>query len=253
MATKTTAAPKTEKVKVTYAAPTVDEKAIVKKSTDLSDEITALVVKDQATYTLAGQSRAKLQEYIEWLGNFYGPSKKALNAAVTTIRNEEKRVIGPRMTFAEKLLEDLNTKMSNFLLEDDKRIRREAAEEKARQDKEAAKLLARAEKAEDKGKDDKAETLREQAAAVAAAPIEIKKAVTFSGTGTWAKDDISVEVLDSRAFMEHLFSAKVDISTLIEWKVKNLKDYVKKFSIPQGKDVQEVPGLKIEKKKIIAG
>jgi hypothetical protein len=114
-ATKKPASPKALSTSVIVAPPNIDEKALTKQAEMLSTQINTIAVKDQATYNLASQALISVKQWIAQLEGHFGPSKKALNAAVLNLRNEEKRLIGPRLAFAEQLERSIKSKMSTFL------------------------------------------------------------------------------------------------------------------------------------------
>ena len=240
------------------SSPQVDEKALIETGLKLQAEVTALAITNQEGYNTAALERSKIKQHISYLEGIFGPSKAALNSAVAKLRAEEKRVIGPRLTFTNTLLDSLNASMSTWLIAEERRVKQEKEEadrlEAKRVAEEKAKLEKKAVKAEEKGKDTQAEALREQAASVAFVPAPVKQAVSFAGTGTSARDDISVEIVDPRLFLKYLMDSGANIATLIDFKYKAVKDYVKDhIEVMPGEEVQKAPGIKVEKKKIIAG
>src|SRR5574343_222854 len=236
---------KPEASNVTFSKPEVDEKAVAKQSTEISARITALVVKDQDSYNVAAVELSSVKQFIKYLEGIFEPAKKALNLAVKNLRDEEKKLIGPRLAMAENLERTIKKKMSDFLLAEEQRIARERREAQEKADREAEaerkKLEKKAAKAEEKGKDEKAEELREKAAAVTAAPVTVAPSVSLAGTGTTGKDDIAVEIVDPRLFLRFLLDSGVDVSTVIEFKTKGVKDCVKGLEIPEGEDVPKAP------------
>lgn len=240
---------------VIVAPPTIDEKALAKQSETLSTQINTLAVTDQATYNLASQALISVKQWIAQLEGIFGPSKKALNAAVLNLRNEEKRVIGPRLAFAEQLERSIKMKMGTFLQIEEDRKRKEAREEQARKDREAEaerkKLEKKADKAEEKGKDATADQLRMQAAAVVAPVVPVAPAVSYAGTGTSSRDDISVEIVDARLFLKYLLESGAPVADMIEFKYARVKKFVEGLAVAEGEAVQTAPGIRVEKKKII--
>jgi len=111
--------------------------------------------------------------------------------------------------------------------------------------------LKQAEKAEEKGKDAKAEVLRNAAESIYSPPVEAKPAVTFAGTGTTGRDDISIEIVDPRLFLKYLLDSGAPVIDMIEFKPAKIKAYVKNLPLLEGETVQKAPGIKVEKTKII--
>jgi len=255
MPTKKLASPKALSTSVIVAPPNIDEKALTKQAEMLSTQINTIAVKDQATYNLASQALISVKQWIAQLEGHFGPSKKALNAAVLNLRNEEKRLIGPRLAFAEQLERSIKGKMSTFLQIEEDRKRKEAREEQARKDKEAEaerkKLEKKADKAEEKGKDAAADQLRLQAAAVVSAPVAVAPAVSYAGTGTTSRDDISVEIVDARLFLKYLLDSGAPVADMIDFRYAKVKKFVEGLEVTEGETVQTAPGIKVEKKKII--
>ena len=142
---------------------------------------------------------------------------------------------------------DVVRKTMNVYAQEQERIRQESerkarmeAEEAARKERE--RLLAQAEKAIDKGKDEKAEELLDRAELVCAAPVTVAPVVdktihTASGSITQAKDT-QITVTDVKAFMAELVKRNV-APTMIEVKAGPLKAWVKANAI------ESFPGLHI--------
>jgi hypothetical protein len=255
MATKTTASPKTDMLKLNIKPPTVDERALTKQGEDLKEKIDSIVIKDQTTYTTASLELGNIVRYKDYLEGIFGPAKKSLNDAIKNIRDEEKRIIGPRLTFAQGLELSLRGKMSKYIVAEEDRKRKEAAriqaENDAKAEVERKKLLKQAEKAEEKGKDAKAEVLRNAAESIYSPPVETKPAVNFTGTGTTGRDDISIEIVDPRLFLKYLLDSGAPVIDMIEFKPAKIKAYVKNLPLLEGETVQKAPGIKVEKTKII--
>lgn len=239
------------------SSPQVDEKALIETGLKLQAEVTALAITNQEGYNAAALERAKIKQHIGYLEGIFGPAKEKANAAVTELRNLEKKLVTPRLTFVTTLLDSLNTSMSNWLRSEEKRVREEKAEadriEAKRVADEKAKLLKQAAKAEEKGKDTKAEALKEQAASVTFVPAPVKQAVSFAGTGTSARDDVSFVVTDTRLFLRYLLDSGAEMDTLVDFKVKGTKDYIKDHIAKDEDGEQKAPGITITQKKTIAG
>jgi hypothetical protein len=239
------------------ASPQVDEKALIETGLTLQKEVTALAIKDQNGYNAAALERAKIKQHIDFLEGIFGEAKKKANAAVTELRNLEKKTVGPRLTFVNTLLTSLNASMSTWLISEERRVREEKAEadrlEAKRVADEKAKLLKQAAKAEEKGKDTRAEALKEQAASVSFVPAPVKQAVSFAGTGTSARDDVSYVITDTRLFLRYLLDSGAEMEYLVDFKVKGVKDYIKNHIAKDEDGEQKSPGITITQKKTIAG
>ncbi len=238
-------------------SPQVDEKALIETGLKLQAEVTALTITNQEGYNAAALERTKIKQHIDYLTGIFGPAKAKANSAVTELRNLEKKLVTPRLTFVNTLLDSLNASMSAWVIAEKKRVREEQEEadriEAKRVADEKAKLLKQAAKAEEKGKDTKAEALKEQAASVTFVPATVKQAVSFAGTGTSARDDVSYEITDTRLWLRYLLDSGANMDTLVDFKVKGIKDYIKGH-IEKDKDgEQKAPGITITQKMTIAG
>jgi hypothetical protein len=81
---------------------------------------------------------------------------------------------------------------------------------------------------------------------VAAAP-----AVSYAGTGTTSRDDISVEIVDARSFLKYLLDSGSPVADMIDFRYAKVKKFVEGLEVAEGETVQTAPGIKVEKKKII--
>ena len=243
-------------INVSVASPSIDEKALTKQATDLSEKVKTLTVTDQTTYNEAAALLAPVKQYITYLVGIYKKSKDALNSAVKTLRDEEKRVIGPRLEYAEDLERSIKKKMSDFIIAEEDRKRKERAEAQRKADEEAEKerkrLAKLAEKAENKGQEGKAEQLKQQASAVTSAPVAAQQAVSYAGTGTMGRDDIAITITDPRLFLKYLLDMNAPVTSLIEFKTAKVKEYVKTIEVMEGEVVQKAPGITVERTKIIS-
>ncbi len=261
MATKKTTAPSKALTSKTIdtTVPTVNETELIKKGQELQTEVSALVITSQEDYNKATLERAKIKQHIELLEGIFAKTKKTINDALNIIKGEEKKLIGPRLSFANGLLLSLNTSMSNWILSEERRVKKEKDEadrlEKDRIAKEQAALLKKADKAEDKGNTAKATALKEQAYNIPQtfSPAPVKQAVSFAGTGTSARDDVDYVVTDTRLFVKFLLDAGVTIDTVIEFKRKGVKDFIKTQEFEDGEIELKKPGVTFTKKKTISG
>ena len=220
------------------------EEAIEQKSLTLYEQATSLTITDQTSYAAAGEVGKALKSLQKEIEDYFAPIKKAAHDAHKAITKKESDELAP----VKEAIEIVRNTMNTFAREQD-RIRQEAerkarlaAEEKAKKERE--RLEAQALKAMEKGKDEKAESLMEQAENVYAAPVAIEPTIektvrTDSGNITQAKE-IIVSVSDMKLFMAELVKRNV-APTMIDIKAGQLKAWVK------ANDIHNFPGLVIQR------
>jgi len=204
----------------------ITEEMIEEKSLTLYEQATSLVINDVQSYAAAGEVGKALKSLEKEVTDYFAPMKKAAHDAHKAITKKESDELAP---IKEAI--DIVRKTMNVYAQEQDRIRREAerkaqaeAEEVARKERE--KLEAQALKAMEKGKDEKAEILMEQAEMVYAAPVTIAPVVdktvrTESGNITQAKE-LQITVTDVKAFIAELVKRNI-APTMIEVKAGQLK------------------------------
>jgi len=231
---------------------------IKERGSQLLEQAQALVIKDDSARTQAAELRMQTKVLVKDVDEKFDKARDTAYKIYTLVKDAIATMkANPLMTV--KILDE---GMSDFDLEKERiaRIEREKAEiEKNRLDKiEADKLLARAAKAEEKGKDEKAEILREQAAAVnnfvpsAAGPDKTFR--TESGTTSGTRD-FSVVILDKMAIIRQLAAGSIAPGVIgegknpegqtIELKISNsaLKKYAEMHMVSD--TLPNIPGLKL--------
>lgn len=222
--------------------PINPEAELEQKTLTLYEQATALVVTDPATFAAAGEVAKALKQLEKEVTDYFAPMKKAAHDAHKAITKKEADELAP-----VKEASEIVRKAMNSWIQEQERIRQEAerkarmeAEEAARKERE--RLLAQAEKAIDKGKDEKAEELLDRAELVCAAPVTVAPVVdktihTASGSITQAKE-LQITVTDVKAFIAELVKRNV-APTMIDVKAGPLKSWVKANAI------ESFPGLHI--------
>lgn len=222
--------------------PINPESELEQETLTLYEQATSLTISDPATYAAAGEVGKSLKALEKKITEYFEPLRVAAKAnydAVLKKKNDELAPVQEAM--------DIVRKTMNVYAQEQERIRQEAerkarmeAEEAARKERE--RLLAQAEKAIDKGKDEKAEELLDRAELVCAAPVTVAPVVdktihTASGNITQAKE-LQITVTDVKAFISELVKRNV-APTMIDIKAGPLKAWVKANAI------ESFPGLHI--------
>lgn len=219
------------------------EEVIEQKSLTLYEQATALVVTDQDSYAAAGEVAKALKSLEKEIVDFFEPMRISTKAAYDAVNDKKKKELAPVV----EAMGIVRQTMNDFIQEQD-RIRKAAeakaraeAEEQARKDRERLEKQAMA--AMEKGKDEKAETLMEQAANVYAEPVAIAPTVdktvkTAAGNITQAKE-LQITVVDLVAFLSEIVKRNM-APTMIDVKAGPLKAWVK------ANDVKAFPGLSIK-------
>lgn len=222
--------------------PINPESELEQRTLSLYEQATSLTIHDQHSYAAAGEVGKALKSLEKEIVDYFAPMKKAAHDAHKAITKKEAEELAP----VKEAMEVVRKTMNVYIQEQD-RIRKEAerkaqlaAEEEARKERE--KLLAQAEKAIDKGKDEKAEALLEQAENVYAAPVMVAPVVektikTESGNITQAKE-LQITVTDAKAFLAEIVKRNM-APTMIEIKAGPLKAWVK------ANGFESFPGLHI--------
>jgi hypothetical protein len=218
------------------------------EGTAIEHQANSLAIVDGATRAMAADMRERARQFKKKIQELFVEPKRAANEAHTKICNLEKKMYGP----ADKVIKIIDGKASDYDLEQKRLAKIEAdkaAVEKARLDKiEADRLLARAAKAEEKGQDEKADLLLEQAANVdnfVPPPPEPPKQIrTDSGT-TSGTMDFDIEVINPINFIQQVVMAGGNFG-FIEFKNGPIKRYAEGKKI--GDVLPVIPGCKLTPK-----
>lgn len=139
--------------------------------------VESVVVTDQTSFVFASSVLKEVQDQKKKIKAWFAPLVEAAFAAHKKIKGRENETLAP----VEKMEAELKGKLQIFLTaqelkrQEEERKARLAAEEIARKERERLEIAAL--NAMDKGKDEKAEALIEQAEAVFAAPVVVEKTV----------------------------------------------------------------------------
>jgi hypothetical protein len=206
----------------------------------LHDQATALTVSDQQTYTAAGELGKGLKALEKKITEYFAPMKKAAHEAHKAITKKESDELAP----VTEAIEIVRKTMNAYVQEEDRKQKEATRKAQIAADEAAAverkKLMDQAEKALDKGRDEKAESLMEKAdlvysAPVYVAPVVAKTVQSASGNITQAKET-HIEVIDIKLFVAELVK-QGSAMTMLEVKTASLKSWVKANAI------EKFPGL----------
>lgn len=203
-----------------------------------------LQVTDQVTYQAAGEFAKGLKDLKKKVTDYFAPLKDAAHKAHKSVTQREKEELEPiedADTVVRKAMTDYLNEQECIRKEEQARLEREAREAA---EKERQKLLDQAVKAEEKGKDEKAEALFEKAENVYVEPVfaesTVEKTVQLSGGGrATAAKDVRITVIDMRAFIAAIAAGQVPL-TVVEIKQSTLKSWAKSSGL------KAVPGCKVE-------
>lgn len=224
---------------VEYKTESVETQAI-----EVSKQALALKVYDRNTYAAAGEMLKNFKIMKVSINDFFSGIKKDAYDSWKGICAKENEAIKP-IDAADKYLRS----EINGYLEEQERIRlavQRKAEEEARAaaEKEKAKLLEQAVKAEESGKIGKAEALIEKAEAVYQAPVivpaTVQKTVRLENGSVTRKTDIEVIVTDPATFVKSIAAGHVPL-TVLDFRLGTIKQWVKTSGIKPG----TIPGLLI--------
>lgn len=218
----------------------------------IDGQIGALVIQDQETYEIAGESVVAIDSLIKKVKEYWEePIKKAheVHKALTKKRAE---MFNP----LQEKRSQLNRKISVYLTEQERARKEEQRKldekRKREEDAERKKLEARAANAEEKGKDEKAAALREKAEDVYVPPVvakPVEKTTRTEGATITAKKDVEIEILDEKAVLKHVISGTLPIS-VVSISLPKLKQAIKMHQIErlEGLSIQEVSKAQFRKR-----
>jgi hypothetical protein len=226
------------------------EKQVEEQTVNISGLAVACKVTDVETYSAAGSLVKTIKEARKKIVEYFQPMKSAAQKAHKEVCTREKEHLSP-LDEAEKLVR--NT--ISIYLNEQERIRQEEerkvrlkAEDDARKERE--KLARQAEKAAAKGKDEKAEALREQAEEVVATPVfvapVVEKTTRTEGVTISQRKETVVEVTDIRKLLAYIAATEVAPIGAVEIKLPVLKRWVKDNQIKNGQSM----GLSITEKMV---
>ncbi len=221
----------------------ISEEQIEKEALTLKQRAESMQIVTPEDYQSSAEMRKVLKDLDKNIVTFFEPMKKSTHEAWKSVCNKENEARKP-ITEADAIV---NKKRTAYY-DEQERIRKEAEAKAQREAEEAAKkerdrLLALAVKAEEKGKDEKAEGLLEQAEQVYIEPVfvapVVAKTVKLDGGGSTTRiKDVEITVVNPLLLIQEIAAGRVPI-TVIEVKAGALKTWVK------ATDSKHVPGLAI--------
>lgn len=221
----------------------ISEEQIKKEALTLKQRAETMQIVTLEDYQSSAEMRKILKDLDKNIVAFFEPMKSAASAAHKAICAKENEARKP-ITEADAIV----TKKRTVYYDEQERIRKEAEAKAQREAEEAAKkerdrLLALAVKAEEKGKDEKADSLLEQAEQVYVEPVFVApivaKTVKLDGGGSTTRiKDVEVTVVNPLLLIQEIAAGRVPI-TVIEVKPGALKTWVK------ATDSKHVSGLTI--------
>lgn len=221
----------------------ISEEQIEKEALTLKQRAETMQIVTPEDYQSSAEMRKILKDLDKNIVAFFEPMKSAASAAHKAICAKENEARKP-ITEADAIV----IKKRTTYYDEQERIRREAEAKAQKEAEEAAKkererLLALAVKAEEKGKNEKADSLLEQAERiyvepVFVAPIVAKTVKRDGGGSTTRIKDVEITVISLLALIREIAAERVPV-TVIEVKQGALKAWIK------ATDSKHVPGLAI--------
>lgn len=221
----------------------ISEEQIEKEALTLKQRAETMQIVTSEDYQSSAEMRKVLKDLDKNIVAFFEPMKKSTHEAWKSVCNKENEARKP-ITEADAIV----SKKRTVWYDEQERIRKEAEAKAQREAEEAAKkerdrLLSLAVKADEKGKDEKAEDLLEQAEQVYVEPVfvapVVAKTVKLDGGGSATRiKDVEVIVVNPLLLIQEIAAGRVPI-TVIEVKPGVLKTWVK------ATDSKQVPGLAI--------
>lgn len=222
------------------------ENELQNQALTLYEQVLQIEVKDQLSYTAAGEMGSALKALEKKIVDYFAPLKKAAHEAHKAITKRETDELAPVKEAMDTLRKNVNK-----YLEDQERKRKEEEARLRRENEEAAererqKLLNQAVRAEEKGNIEKAEEKLEQAEMVYTAPVVVPKIQTKTDNTT-AQMETQITVTDLKAYVYELVKRGM-APTMLEIKVAPLKAWVNANAIETfpGLDIKKVPAVRFK-------
>ena len=177
----------------------------------------------------------------------YKDPKQKADAVKRSLLDMEKAAVAPLEQIVEHVRRLTNGFVERERLAAEELARKERVKAEERAERERQRLLNRAAKAEDKGRDYKAEELLAQAEEVYVAPVVAQGPETTTANGH-TQGELEITVLDVEAFMAELLRRKLP-PTMFKIQVGPLKAFCKSLNLT------EFPGLhikRVQKVRIVA-
>lgn len=197
----------------------------------------ALKVTDETSLGVCAGMIKKFKERQKDIKGWFAPMLTAAKAVVDEINGKQKRALQPWAdgeTYCRQVQDAFLTEQHRLKHEAERKL---AIENAKIAEKERQALLAKAAKAEDKGKTETAAELLSQAEEVVAAPAfvvpTVAKTVKTDGAAVTGRVDVEVTVTDMVALCKAIGEGKVP-PTVVGDKVAPLKAFVKQWSVKSG-------------------
>lgn len=225
--------------------PISQETEIEMKTLTLYEKATTLVIRDQESYTAAGEVGKALKTLEKEIIDYFEPLRVNAKAAYDSVLEKKNSELGPvkeAMDAVRKIMNDYIQEQERIRQEQERKARAEA-EEAARKEKERLERQALA--AMEKGKEEKAESLMEKAENVYAAPVTVapvvaKTVATSNGNIVQAKE-LKITVVNQAAFLKALLENNPGaVAAIIKIGDGPLKSFIKSNGF------DKYPGLIIE-------
>ena len=221
----------------------ISEEQIEKEALTLKQRAESMQVVTPEDWLTSAEFKKTLKDLDKHIVDFFEPMRKTADDAknaILTKKNEARKPVLAAIDLIDEKRTIYYDKQECIRREVEAKAQREA-EEVAK--KERDRLLALAVKAEEKGKDEKAEGLLEQAEQVYVEPVfvapTVAKTVKLDGGGSTTRiKDVEVTVVNPLLLIQEIAAGRVPI-TVIEVKAGALKTWVK------ATDSKHVPGLAI--------
>jgi hypothetical protein len=219
------------------------------QSLTLYEQALSLKISDQATFSAAGEFAKGLKDLETKIIAYHKPIKQSIDATKQAALDREKADLSPvreALTVVRAAMNAWANEQERIRREEEARLRRIEEERAA---KERERLLAQAVKAEEKGKEERAADLLEQAENVYAAPVTVAPKVEtakFEGGSVGMAKELQVSVIDLKAFVTALVKDNHP-PMMLEVKASPLKAWVKAnaFKTFPGLHIQETLSARI--------
>lgn len=210
----------------------MDENTLKSEISTVDERIASVVVRDAQTYESAGAMVIELDSLKKRIEAYWKePIEKAFQAhkALTAKRSEMLQPVEDRRKSLNQKITAYLTEQENKRREEQRRLDEQRREAERKERERLEKLAA---KAEEKGKTEKAEALREMVEDVYIPPVaavpEVEKTTRMDAGTVSTTTDIEIEIADVKAVLRAIVDGKlpVTIATINEAKLKKaIKDF----------------------------
>lgn len=204
----------------------MDEKELEQELQTVAQKAGGIVIKTQDDFALAGKMLIDIDGMIKRVKSYWKGPKEAAHQAHKAITAKEAEMLKPLTSRREGINKIMSAWQLQKRREAEAEQRRQDEERRKREEAERAKLERAAARAEEKGNEEKAESLREKAADVFIPPVIVKseaEKTTWTDAGTVSViEDIKVTVTDVKAVLNAIIAGTLPIGivTINEAKLK---------------------------------